>query len=57
MIVKNTKNNRELKRVSATMAIENMFVDKNFMKEILKVSTGSKTHEELRQEILKKHTR
>ena len=31
MIVKDTKNNRDLKKVAASMAIENMFVSKDFM--------------------------
>lgn len=57
MLVENTKENRDLKRVTASMAIENMFFSESFIKEIIKVSNGEKTTEELRQEIIKKYAR
>lgn len=57
MLVENTKGNRDLKRVTASMAIENMFFSESFIKEMIKVSNGEKTTEELRREIIKKYAR
>ena len=57
MLVENTKGNRDLNRVTASMAIENMFFSESFIKEMIKVSNGEKTTEELRQEIIKKYAR
>ena len=57
MILENTKGNQELKRVSATMAIENMFLSKDFINEMVKVSSGEKTTDELRKEIIRKYAR
>ena len=56
MVIENTKSNRQLSQVIASMAIEEMYVSDEFMKELLKVSNGKKTTEELRQEIIKKYT-
>ena len=57
MIVENTKENRNIQRVVATMAIENMHLSNDFVKELMKVSRGEKTSEQLRQEVLKKYAR
>lgn len=57
MMVENTEANRKLAQVIASMAIEEMYVSKNFVTELLKVSNGEKTTEELRQEVLKKYAR
>lgn len=57
MIVKNTKGSRQVKNVVATMAIEDMYLSKSFVKELLKVSQGEKTSEQLRQEVLKRYAR
>jgi hypothetical protein len=57
MILENTKDNQDLKRVSATMAIENMFLSRDFINEMLKVSSGEKTTDELRKEVIKKYAR
>lgn len=57
MILENTKDNQELKRVSATMAIENMFLSRDFINEMLKVSSREKTSDELRQEVIKRYAR
>ncbi len=45
-----------LKQV-ATMAIENMYLSSSFVKELMKVSCGEKTSEQLRQEVIKKYAR
>ncbi|MDD6072526.1 MAG: antitoxin VbhA family protein [Clostridiales bacterium] len=57
MIVENTKDSRKVKDVVATMAIENMYLSKDFINELLKVSRGEKSSEQLRQEVLKKYAR
>jgi predicted nucleic acid-binding protein len=56
MIIDNTKSNKQLAQVIASMAIEKMYFSEEFIKELLKVSNGEKTTEELRQEIIKKYT-
>ena len=57
MIVENTKENRQIRDVAASMAIENMYVSREFIEELMKVSRGEKTSEELIQEIIKKYAR
>ena len=57
MIVKNTKGSRQVKNVVATMAIEDMYLSKSFVKDLLKVSQGEKTSEQLRQEVFKRYAR
>ncbi len=57
MIVKNTKGSRQVKNVVATMAIEDMYLSKSFVKELLKVSQGEKASEQLRQEVFKRYAR
>lgn len=57
MILENTQKNREIKKVVATMAIENMYFSEDFLNEIVKISKGEKTYEELRQEVIKKYAR
>ena len=56
MIIKNTEAGRIVQRVAATMAIEDMYVSKEFIEKLLKVSNGEMTSEELRQEVLKEYT-
>lgn len=57
MVLENTKENREIKNVVATMAIENMYLSRDFINELVKVSKGEKTSEELRQEVIRKYAR
>lgn len=52
MKLPNTPKNQAIAEVAATLAIENMYPDEAFIKEILKVENGEKTYEQLRQEIL-----
>ena len=55
MIIKNTEAGRIVQRVAATMAIEDMYVRKEFIEQLLKVSNGEMTSEELRKEVLKEY--
>lgn len=57
MLVENTKQNRAVQSVVATMAIENMYLSKEFVNELIKVANGEKSSEELRQEVIKKYAR
>ena len=55
MIVKNTEAGRKVQQVAATMAIEDMYVSKEFIEKLLKVGNGEMTSEELRKEVLKEY--
>lgn len=57
MIVENTKKTESVRNVVATMAIEDMYLSKDFVAELLKVAKGEKTSEQLRQEVIKKYAR
>lgn len=57
MIIEDSKEARKLKNVIDTMAIENMYLSKDFIMELLKVDKGEKTYEQLRQEVLKEYAR
>jgi hypothetical protein len=57
MVKEKTKQNQQLAQVVASMAIEEMYVSKDFMQELLKISKGEKTSEELRQEVINKYAR
>ena len=57
MIIENTEQNRDIANVASTLAIENMYLSKDFINEHLKVASGEKTSEELRQEVIKKYAR
>ena len=55
MIIENTKENRAIKSVISSMAIENMFFDRKFINEIQKVSRGEKSTEEIIKDIVKEY--
>lgn len=57
MVIVNTKNMKRIRNVVATMAIEDMYLSKEFINELIKVSNGEKTSEQLRQEVIKKYAR
>ena len=57
MADKTTKLAKDIRNVAATMAIENMHLSKAFIEELVKVSNGEKTSEQLRQEVIKKYAR
>ena len=52
--------NEQHKRVTdvvATMAIEDMYLSREFVDELVKVANGKRTSESLRQEVIKKYAR
>ena len=57
MVIANTKNMKRIRNVVATMAIEDMYLSKEFVNELIKVSNGEKTSDQLRQEVIKKYAR
>ncbi len=57
MKIEDTKKTRDIRNVAATMAIENMYLSKAFVEELVKVANGEKTSEELRQEVIHKYAR
>ncbi len=54
--LENTKENRAVKDVVSTMAIEDMYLDKEFVDELLKVSHGEKSSDVLREEIVSRYS-
>ena len=57
LVVENTKENRALQQVVATMSIEDMYFDKDFLGKMLQVSKGEKTTEEIVEEIKSEYAR
>lgn len=57
LVVENTKENRALQQVVATMSIEGMYFDKDFLEKMLQVSKGEKTTEEIVEEIKREYAR
>lgn len=55
MIVSDTKEMRQVRDVVATMAIEDMYLSREFVEELIKVANGEKTSEQLRQEVINKY--
>lgn len=55
MIIENTEAGRIVQQVVATMAIEDMYLSKEFIEKLLKVGNGEMTSEELRKEVLKEY--
>ena len=57
MVIANTNGMKRIRNVVATMAIEDMYLSKEFVNELIKVSNGEKTSDQLRQEVIKKYAR
>ncbi|MBQ9537386.1 MAG: antitoxin VbhA family protein [Desulfovibrionaceae bacterium] len=53
MLVENTEKNQAVMNVAATLAIENMYLSKDFIEKLIKVSNREMTSEDLRNEIIK----
>ena len=51
------KEARSVRNVVATMAIEDMYLSREFVNELVKVANGERTSESLRQEVIKKYAR
>lgn len=57
MIIKNTEAGRIVQRVAATMAVEDMYVSKEFIEKLLKVNNGEMTTDDLIQELNDKYAK
>lgn len=57
IIAKNTSDALKVKNVISTLAVDNMYLSESFVKELLKVSNGEKSSEQLRQEVLKRYSK
>ena len=57
MIIENTEAGRKVQQVAATMAIEDMYVSKDFIEKLLKVSKGEMTTDDLIQELNDKYAK
>ena len=57
MVIANTNSMKRIRNVVASMAIEDMYLSKEFVNELIKVSNGEKTSDQLRQEVIKKYAR
>lgn len=51
------KKMKSVKDVVATMAIEDMYLSRDFVAELVKVAKGKRTSESLRQEVIRKYAR
>lgn len=51
------RNMKGVQNVVATMAIEDMYLSREFVAELVKVAKGKRTSESLRQEVIKKYAR
>lgn len=57
MTYKEKENLLKIQNVTATMAIEGMYFNRDFLQKMMQVSRGELTTEEVRQEVIKKYTR
>lgn len=57
MIIKNTEAGRKVQQAAATMAIEDMYVSKDFIEKLLKVSNGEMTTDDLIQKLNEKYAK
>ena len=57
VIIKNTEAGRKVQQVATTMAIEDMYLSKEFIEKLLKVSNGEMTTDDLIQELNNKYAK
>ena len=57
MIIENTEVGRKVQQAAATMAIEDMYVSKDFIEKLLKVSNGEMTTDDLIKELNDKYAK
>ena len=57
MIIENTEAGRKVQQAAATMAIEDMYVSKDFIEKLLKVSNGEMTTDDLIKELNAKYAK
>lgn len=57
MVVKNSENSRNVKTVIDNLMIEDMYLDKKFVQELIAAENGEKSLEDLRKEVLDEYGR
>ena len=57
MTIREEKSINTVKNVASTMAIEAMYLKREFLMDMLKVAKGEKTSEEIRREVIKRYAR
>ena len=57
MIVQDSKATRAVRAVAASLAIENMYISKDYIKKLLRVTSGEMDVEELIQEVKQEYAR
>ena len=57
VITKNKEAGRKVQQVAATMAIEDMYLSKEFIEKLLKVNNGEMTTDDLIQELNNKYAK
>ena len=57
MTYKEKENLLKIQNVTATMAIEGMYFNRDFLQKMMQVSRGELTTEKVRQEVIKKYAR
>ena len=57
MLVPYTENNRQIQQAVASLAIENMYVDKDFINKLIEIGDDEKAEDELLQEVIRKYDR
>ncbi len=57
MIIKNKEAGRKVQQVAATMAISDIYLSKEFIEKLLKVSNGEMTTDDLIQELNDKYAK
>lgn len=55
--MENPKYTKNIQKIIATIEIENMHLDEDFINELIKVDKGEKSSEQLRQEVIDKYAR
>jgi hypothetical protein len=57
MYLENDYATRQIKDVASTMAIEDMYLSKEFILKMVEVARGNLSSEQLRQEIIRKYAK
>jgi hypothetical protein len=57
MYIENDYATRQIKDVASTMAIEDMYLSKEFILKMVEVARGNMSSEQLRQEVIRKYAK
>jgi hypothetical protein len=57
MYIENDYATRQIKDVASTMAIEDMYLSRDFILKMVEVARGNLSSEQLRQEVISKYAR